>query len=347
MRDRAATALNIDRQLSLYSLFRAVFTWVLIPGRFVRSVTGVGLFISFLGFGFDGLVLAGSGERPFRLSFSSNVFVGAKEADFRAAMKVWITSLAKDLDIPVDPNIHVQHTVADMAEFSRTQEVDGFVLTTLELAELMGEFTFDQVTVGDRGGQHGEQYLLLVHRDTEIERLEQLQGSEIDVFDHPRMSLAVTWLDTVLIEAGLDPSMEFFSNLDYNTQASQIVLPVFFKTRKACVFTRNGFEVMAELNPQLNQQLQVIAVSSPLIPHVFAFRADRVSPFREHFIRAIQRLDEHEAGRQILTLNQTDGIRVHPISIMDDTLSLISKHHRLNARNMKTTSNPSFWSKEE
>ena len=54
-------------------------------------------------------------DKPFRLAFSNSMFVDVNEADVRAAMKVWIMTVAKDLSIPVDPDPNIQPTFEALA----------------------------------------------------------------------------------------------------------------------------------------------------------------------------------------------------------------------------------------
>lgn len=277
-------------------------------------------------------------RQPFRMTLSASMFRNVNEADLLATMKVWIMTVAEEKDLLVDPHITIQPNLAALAEFGRTHSVDGFALSTPELDVLGREFHFDRLAVGVLGEHIGDEYMLLVHRDGGIERLDQLKASTIYLYDHVRMSLARIWLDTVLLESNLGTTAQFFHSVSLEANIAKVVLPVFFETCMACLVTRTGFEVMTELNPQLKQQMRVLAVSPSLIAGAFAFRSDTESTFRPQFLNAIDRLDESQSGRQLLTLTQADTIEVHPFSVLDDSLALIAKHRRLCANNEETPS---------
>ncbi len=274
-------------------------------------------------------------SRPFRLAFSASLFTEVNEADIRAAMKVWIMTIVKDLSIAVDPDPNIQPTVAAMAEFGITHQVDGFAVITPELVHLGREMPFDRFAVGTTDGRFGDEYLILVHRDSGIQRLDQLQGVDITVLDHPRMSLAMIWLETCLLRERLGLATDFFSRVNTNAKTSQVVLPVFFRKHASCLISRAGFEIMAELNPQLNQQLRILAVSPTFVSTGFAFRADTISPARPKILAALAKVENHPAGRQMLTLLiQSEAMADHPISILDESLAWIAEHRRL--RGMQT-----------
>lgn len=274
-------------------------------------------------------VVTGQQQNPFRLVYSTNVFPRVNEADIRAAGKIWVRSLADQQKIEVDPVIHLQPTVQDILEFDRRFGADVFVVTTVELAELQGEIPFDSVALGSQGKKFANEYIVLVHRDDGVEKLEQLRGSDISVLDDPRMSLSRIWLDTMLLAAELEDSSRFYRHMDYNSSLSKVVLSVFFRARKACLVSRVGFEAMVELNPQLEQDLHVLIASAPLIAGAFAFRSDRVSPFRSRIQESMAQLGESQAGRQVLTITKSDKFSIFPISIMDESLALVAKYQRL------------------
>jgi ABC-type nitrate/sulfonate/bicarbonate transport system substrate-binding protein len=58
-----------------------------------------------------------------------------------------------------------------------------------------------------------EEYVLLVHRGSGIERIEDLRGRAIAFFLNQRMSLASVWLDTVLVKGGLERASSHFSKI--------------------------------------------------------------------------------------------------------------------------------------
>ena len=80
-------------------------------------------------------------------------------------------------------------------------------------------------------------------------------------WQNSRMSLALAWLDIALFNDGCRPVAEF-CRVEQNKKLTKVVLPVFFRQNDACVVTRRGFKTMSELNPQVGQQLRVLA-SSP------------------------------------------------------------------------------------
>ena len=233
---------------------------------------------------------AGPNDHPFRLAFSSSMFTEVNETDVRAAMKVWILTVARERGIPVDSDPNICRTTEELADFARANRVDGVGITTPEYERLSQEMRFDSFAAGTHHGSFTEEYVLLVRQDSGLDRLDQLRGRRISLLKNPRMSLALIWLDTILLEKGLDRASGFFGPLTTDKSAMNVILPVFFSKIDVAVVSRASLQVMTELNPQLNRQLKILAASPELVPSGFAFRVDEASPFRPQILEAMARL---------------------------------------------------------
>ncbi len=73
------------------------------------------------------------GSQPLKVAFSSSLFMEVNEDDFLAAMEVWIMTVAREHGIPANTNHLIFHTVEDMIEFSRDNQVDGFDIQGLKI----------------------------------------------------------------------------------------------------------------------------------------------------------------------------------------------------------------------
>ena len=271
----------------------------------------------------------GATDRPFRLAFSSRMFTEVKVEDARAAMKVWLITIMRERSVPVDPELKIYDSFEEMLRASKDSQIEGFGITTEEYWRLSKEIKFDRLIVAINNGRMTDEYVILVHRSSSIESIADLRGRGLIVLEHPRMSLAMVWLDTFLLQKGMNFSAKFFNRVMVVNKLSQAVLPVFFRKSDACLVTRRGYETMSELNPQVDKQLRVLAVSPEVVPSLFAFRADHISSAREQMVAEMGKLPDSPAGQQILTLLQTDRIEERPMSSLEDTLELLSTYHQL------------------
>ena len=202
-------------------------------------------------------------------------------------------------------------------------------MTTDEYFVVSQEFQFNRFLLSVYNGQITEQYVLLVHRDSGIERIEDLRGRTLAVFKNARMSLAPIWLDVRLIEAGFSGTTGFCGHVTPISKLSQTVLKVFFRQIDACLVTRRGFETMNELNPQLGQQLKVLVESPELVPTVFCCRADLSLAVKDQLLAEFVKVHTTPAGQQVLTIFQSDQLTEGQASCLDSALELRAKHDRL------------------
>ncbi len=287
---------------------------------------------SSLSFSADGSTANNTREKhpPFRLSFSANMFHDVNETDIMAALKVWILTVAKDLEIDVDPNPNIQPSITSMIKFAEKNHVSGFAALSTEILELSKHFTFDQIAVGENRGVFGDRYIVLVRADSGINSLEDLKGAAMIEYNSPHMSLGEIWLETELIENGLGKIETFFASSTQTTKPAQVVLPVFFGKKTACLITRDTFEIMGELNPQLGQQLRILEQSPMLITAGFVFiEQPENKGYRDEIIDAMGKLDQNTAGEQLLAMTQSSVIKALPISNMQKSFALIRKHRQL------------------
>ena len=268
---------------------------------------------------------------PFRIGFSSACFTEVNENDGKAAVKVWAQALARERGIPADPQPRILKGVGEIAGALTNKLVDAINLTTEEYWALHGQVALNQSIFSVRDNAIEEEYVLLVHRASGLQRLADLHGRSVGIHQGPRAALAQAWLETLLLQEGFGFTTNFFGRIVLVPKITKVVLPVFFRQMDACVVTRKGFETMIELNPQTGQQLKTLAVSPPVGPFLFCFRADYVSPIRTQIIGEIGNWHTTPAGRQILTIFQCEGLAERPIAAINSTLELLTTHAKLSA----------------
>jgi phosphonate transport system substrate-binding protein len=170
---------------------------------------------------------------------------------------------------------------------------------------------------------------VLVRRDSQLNQLADLRGRSLAFHQNMRACLAQPWLDTLLLKETGKLTAECVGKLTQSPKLSQAVLPVFFHQLDACVVSRTEFETMCELNPQIGQQLKIIASSPEVVTSVLCFRADYAPSFKEQLFTALRDLHKTPAGLQVLTIFQSDKIEDQPASCLDSGLELLVEHDQI------------------
>ena len=269
---------------------------------------------------------------PFRIAFTSSMFADVNENDVRAAVKVWGELIAREQNVPTDPDPIIFKNLDATLRSLRGKEVDAVGATMTEYNLLRRNVPFDPIFLTYNAGRITEQYVLLAHREGAVKTLGDLRGRSLRLHTNPRACLAPLWLDTLLVRQGHPMAARFTDKIYQDSKLSKVVLPVFFRQADACVVTRSGFVTMSELNPQLPRQLAVLAESPEMVPAVFAFRADYRPVFKDRIISGVNGLKRTPAGRQVLTIFHSEDIEEHPASRLDTALELIATHQKAYGR---------------
>ncbi len=266
---------------------------------------------------------------PVRLALSESVVGDVNLNDARAAMKVWISLITKDLNVLIDPKLF--STTQEICDRMHRSELDAVALNVLEyrlIADLL-----DTTQIVAAGGPAGlEQYVILAKQSGGLRRLSDLKGKRFCTLKSPRMCLAADWLSTVLDEGHRGPAEQFFASVSVDAKFSRVVLPVFFGQADACLTSKRGFETMCELNPQVARDLKVIASSPPMVLSFYIFRKDYHVLNRQKVIKAISGLRNTTAGQQLATLFQFEELTLKDAGCLTPALAILDAADRVRGR---------------
>ena len=263
------------------------------------------------------------------IGFSRSIVGEVNENDILAAIKAWATELmvAENYFVNVQPQIYGD--VRDIQTALKQARTDFICFTTTEFVALQHLLNREKLIFSVSGGSMTEEYLLLTPKKSPIAEIKDLKGRSLIYSKNSRSALSVTWLDIELARSGLPTAANFFKRMEPVGKVSDALLPVFFGKKNACLVTRKGFEIMAELNPQISRQLKVLAASKEYIPGILAFRKSYQSKIKEIVLNRIEIWDQTPAGRQIFTIFQTDMLVIKPFEILGPTMELIKEHRHL------------------
>ena len=265
----------------------------------------------------------------FNIGFSTSKFTSINENDAQAALKVWSDVIFNEANAPIVTKSQTFSTVEAIKDSLKQKSTDLVAVTTIEYEQLMRHIDFGPLFMIYYSGALDEEYLLLVHRDGPIKTLDDLRGRNLNLYNNPQATLVPLWLDVLLVNTGHEPLAGFFGRQTMQTKLANVILPVFFRQADACLVTRSGLQIMGELNPQVTQQLVVLAESKAMVPTVLAARADYNSPYRNDIFTGLVNLDKSPAGSQVLTIFNGQRIVEKPASALESALKLIETHRKL------------------
>jgi phosphonate transport system substrate-binding protein len=113
--------------------------------------------------------------------------------------------------------------------------------------------------------------------------------------------------------------------------ASQALLPVFFRQADACLMPRWSYETMAELNPQIKERTAILVIS-PLLARGGLFMAKGVPPEKHEFVMATQKFWQTVRAKQLLTLFHAEEVVPFQPAHMQTMFNLYEENLKLTKR---------------
>ena len=270
----------------------------------------------------------GANRHAVRFCISGGMLRTVNENDARASLRAYSKQLAESRGINADPNPTVFNGTSDLAKLLNAGVADFATLTTEEFLAMEESLT-GPLLMSVMNGSIFEEYVLLLRGDSGVNTLPELKGRRLSVVDNPQTSMADCWLEVLLGEQKLGVPETFFSRVTRVAKASQAVLPVFFHQCDACLVTLKGFNLMGELNPQLTNQIRVLAVSPQIVPHLTCFRADFDPSTKERIAKAAKEASNFIGGKQLMTIFQCDRVEEMPSARLDRARELLAARARL------------------
>ena len=264
-----------------------------------------------------------------RVGFSSRILNNINRNDALAAIRVWALNFVKEHNIPFDTKPLILDGIGEIKKALSNNELEYVSLTVDEYVKVRELLAGDTVTLGIVSGSVTEEFVLVVPKDSNIEKITDLKGCSLIILSSARMGLAKIWLETLFLREGLGTGIENLVNMISEKEVNKVILPLFFGKADAGLVTRKGFDTMSELNPQIKQKLKIINTSKPLVPTIFCFTANTDALVRKKVSEGITQWHTTPAGRQCLTIFKTERLVELHISILNTSLDLIAEHNRL------------------
>lgn len=267
--------------------------------------------------------------RVARFGYSRRVMRNVNETDFRSAMLVYSRVIARDAQISTAAELSVFNSAQELASALRSGAVNVVAAPADELINLPPEVLIPEMISSNAGARGGVEYLLLAHVDGTVATLADLKGKTLAVLDNTHGFLATPWLELLLAQAALGRPVDVLKRTLTVAKPALAALPVFFRQLDACIITRSALATLAELNPQVARKLRIVATSPTVFPILTGFGRTIDPALHAEIVRSIMSVRGTPAGRQLLTVFQTDELAVCDRGTLDNTRRLLADHARL------------------
>ena len=244
----------------------------------------------------------------YRFIYSKELFFNTKTEDAIALTKIFTEKVKKQNGIDDEAEIVICKNDEELIDATKTN-FDFVLSTTVALVRLLKKGNVKPVLVNQTQGSYGFVYYLVTRKDKNINYLSDLRNRKLNILARSDGQTPSLWLEKILRENKLPVKNKFFEEITFDYKPTNILLPVFFNKVDAAVITKESFDVMCELNPNIKKDLNIMATSKTLLFGVLSFDTKSKNKEREKFIYDILTTMHNDAdGRQFLSLFSLDKI---------------------------------------
>lgn len=244
----------------------------------------------------------------FEVGYSAGLFYDVDMNDARAVTRMWVEMFVRKMGEASAVETLIFADLPSIVAALEAKEVDLVTLPSVEYLELQRQVPVVPLAVSTRQGTITFEYGLLVRRDSGLQSLADLRGRKLIIEAANRGMLPWIWMETLLRRAGLPPNREFFGQIEEIGKTSRAILPVFFGQADACVANMESFTTMAELNPQVGEDLEVLILSPGFCRAPVCARKDFIEEYGGGLQESLISLQTDPQGVQLLHLFHVDGL---------------------------------------
>jgi len=259
-------------------------------------------------------------KETMRIAVHLGAMRDVSRADVEVSMKVWANELMAALEVPAEVNLY-----ADLPDIRRDMASGRVNFVIADPISFIRNFALDELADGFGAVGVGEDSMVLIARKSlGISGLSDLRGKRVVLLSESEVP--DLWLEVMCVRtfkrscerASLDISQEKLSQRQ--------VLKVFFGKADVALVRSRSFEIAADLNPQLRQQLAVVT-RVPLYPGAIGLFSSSVSrEFRDYVMSKVSRFDREPRARQIMEILRNEQVGRISKQLLEPIQLLLVEH---------------------
>ncbi|MGE5498255.1 MAG: PhnD/SsuA/transferrin family substrate-binding protein [Syntrophothermus sp.] len=266
----------------------------------------------------------------FGVAFLKSMFPNVALNDASAAIKVYLGELQRNTMIGFELKPVM---FEDNEELLRSYSKENMALVSISSVDFLlnrSRLAITPIMVNSTKDSPYEEYILVVKKNGRINSIADLAEQKIGMLSRNYNPLPHMWLEIQMQKNKVVSQDKNFAGISEGKSESQIIMSVFFGQLNACLVTKNAFDLMAELNPQIGMQMKVLAKSPGFVRSVSSFTNKFMkTTFHKNLEEGIWKVASYPAGRQLFTLMRTDKVIPYKEEYMDGVKNLLSEYKLL------------------
>jgi phosphonate transport system substrate-binding protein len=238
-----------------------------------------------------------------------NLFSEVNLNDAEAAYEIWIKEIGKPRENEFDVETKIFNDFDEVASSIKNDNLTVLSLGINEFLLYRDKFNLEPVLVPSFQGETNFKHLLLVRKEENFTKINDLKGKDISISTNYDATSAKIWFETICAKNNIRSKEEFFNNIMEVSKESQLILDLFFGKIDACIIREKSFTLMNELNPQIGERISVLASSPAYLIAVICFNKNFVNELhRKYFMESALKIHKTVSGKQLMTLMKIDKL---------------------------------------
>jgi len=248
------------------------------------------------------------------------------KTDFKIALDFWLTEFNQSLDFQVTESRLFDQIDKMQVAFSKGE------LTFIIAPPLLLVKHFDLNTLADgfvATNLTGKPYgmAVLSRRDKNINQIKDFKNKRLVLPENDE--LAKDFLSTLTIPLFHQNYQQTFSSVQYLQKQNAIIHSLFFDKADVGVAYLETFDLMVELNPQINEKIKILANFPIDSPNYTFFHHQFPEDKRKKFIAEALKLNKSVRARQIFSSFRMAELTKCPVNSLEPFIQLNHQYKQL------------------
>jgi len=225
------------------------------------------------------------------------------------------------------------NNVAEMVNAMQKKEINAFFGSAIEYLDLEPYLLDTHLSSAYFGNNLTSKVLLLVGKDSNYHKLEDLKGKKIALkkWYAGVGDISTYYLDTKLMEKQLPVIEHYFSKVLETNTANRAVVDLFFNKVDAALVTEYQFNIATSLNPQLKKGIKILKASEPYLMLLVALAKDTPSELIQPIQTSFLETANNAKGRAVLRLMKIERLGKVEVGMLDNVRELMHQYKTLKA----------------
>jgi ABC-type phosphate/phosphonate transport system substrate-binding protein len=265
-----------------------------------------------------------------RYAISVSAMSEVNPSDALAATLVWAKAIGQGVGSWGDAEARLVEDSAAAVRIVNADATDLIALSSLEYLGIEHAMHAEPALAYIQGADRPGTELVLLARGGSVRSVADLKGKRVGYFTPSNQrDLADTWLDVLLMEAGLGTKERALAQAKPFKKRSQAALALFFDQVDAAIEPRYAFAAATELNPQLGKDLRVLLESPRLLPGLVCLRSSLDPELRRQIMTRATELHTLAKYRQTFMMMRATRLVPWDPRFLDGTRALMAKYDAL------------------